>query len=196
MADGKRMRTVKLTVRTTQTKIYGDGAEQAEYVSPVPDATDDPFDGLPEPPEDIEDAVIRRIEEAERDEYEAESGTFEMVTSAVFSAENGEIAFSWEESEATGMEGTHTTVSFREDEPGSVAVARTGAVESVLVLEEGRRHVTAYETPVMPFEISVFTRRARNTVSPVTGKGEMFFDYIVEVRGMDASRTVLSIKSE
>lgn len=187
---------MKLTVRTTQTKIYGDGVEQTLYAPPVPDVTEDPFDDLPEIPEDIEDAVIRRIEEAEREGNEAEGGTFEMVTSAVFTAENGEIAFSWEESEATGMEGTQTTVSFREDEPGSVAVARTGAVESVFVLEEGRRHVTAYETPVMPFEISVFTRRARNTVSPVTGKGEMFFDYIVEVRGMDASRTVLSLKSE
>ena len=196
MADGKRMRTVKLTVRTTQTKIYGDGAGQEPYSPPVPDVTDDPFGGLPEFPEDIEDAVIRKIEEAEREGLEAEGGTFEMVTSAVFTAENGEISFSWEESEATGMEGTRTTVSFREDDPGSVAVARTGAVESVFVLEEGRRHVTAYETPVMPFEISVFTRRARNTVSPVTGKGEMFFDYIVEVRGMDAGRTVLSIKSE
>ena len=191
------MRAVKLTVRTTQTKIYGGEAyEPAVPDAPVPAGDDNPFDCTPEFPEDIEDAVIRRLEEAERAEYGAEGGTFEMVTSAMFTAEDGEISLSWEESEVTGMEGTRTVVSFREDEPGSVAVTRTGAVESVFVLEEGRRHVTAYETPIMPFEISVFTRRARNTVSPVTGKGEMFFDYIVEIRGMDASRTVLSIKSE
>ena len=67
MADGKRMRTVKLTVRTTQTKIYGDGAGQEPYSPPAPETADDPFGGQPEFPEDIEDAVIRKIEEAERE---------------------------------------------------------------------------------------------------------------------------------
>ena len=60
------MRTVKLTVRTTQTKIYGDGAGQEPYSPPAPETADDPFGGLPEFPEDIEDAVIRTIEEAAR----------------------------------------------------------------------------------------------------------------------------------
>ncbi|MBQ7474456.1 MAG: DUF1934 domain-containing protein [Clostridia bacterium] len=176
-------RTVKLTVRSSD----GYGAE------PPAAASDDPFDSFTYPIEDVEDAVLRRIDE---EEFAGESGEYEMTTTATFLAEDGEASFTYDEAFAAGDEKTKTRISFSAGDPGVVAVMRSGAVRSVLVFEEGKRHTSVYETGIVPFEVTTYARRVENAISPVTGRGSLYLDFIVTVKGMEPKRTVLTVFTE
>ena len=104
----------------------------------------------------------------------------------ILTEEDGRIEFSYEESEITGMEGSTTAISFSKDNPSLVSMVREGSVSTALVFEQGKRHRCAYNTPYMPFEISVHTRRVSNTLLE---NGVLELDYIIEIRGAKAERT-------
>lgn len=87
-----------------------------------------------------------------------------------------------------------TVVSFDVDDPLTVTVTRTGEVKSALVIEKGQRHICAYETPFMPFEVCVV---ARDVVNELTlSGGRLLLDYAVEIKGAAAtmSRVEITVK--
>ena len=96
------------------------------------------------------------------------------------------ITVSYEESEATGMQGSLTSLSFLKKEPSVVTMMRSGAVSATLVFEEGKRHHCIYKTPFMPFEVCVHTTKVVNAL--LVGN-TLELDYIVEIRGAKAERT-------
>ena len=69
---------------------------------------------------------------------------------------------------------------------GIVSMIREGAVSTVLVFEEGKRHHCIYNTPIMPFEVCVHTMKVENKL---VDEGWLDLDYIVEIRGAQAERT-------
>lgn len=101
------------------------------------------------------------------------------------------ISISYDESEATGMEGSTTTISFLKSEPHIVSMTRTGLVSATLVFEEGKRYHCIYKTPFMPFEICIRTIKVENLLML---SGTLSLDYIVEIRGAKAERTKFSCK--
>ncbi len=96
------------------------------------------------------------------------------------------ITISYEESEATGMQGSLTSLSFLKKEPSVVTMIRSGVVSATLVFEEGKRHHCIYKTPFMPFEVCVHTTKVVNAL--LVGN-TLELDYIVEIRGAKAERT-------
>ncbi len=101
------------------------------------------------------------------------------------------ISISYDESEATGMEGSNTTISFLKSDPLIVSMTRTGLVSATLVFEEGKRYHCIYKTPFMPFEICIRTVKVENLILTT---GTLSLDYIVEIRGAKAERTKFSCK--
>lgn len=101
------------------------------------------------------------------------------------------ISISYNESEATGMEGSLTTVTFLKSDPSVVSMIRSGLVSTTLVFEEGKRHHCMYKTPFMPFEVCIRTIKVDNTI---IGFGSLSLDYIVEIRGAKAERTRFSFQ--
>lgn len=108
----------------------------------------------------------------------------ELVTAGQLerSAE-GEITVSYQETELTGMEGTTTTVRINGPR---VTLLRVGAVNSQMVFEEGRRHLSMYETPYGALSVGIDTRRMKSTVGD--GGGELEIDYAVEVDNLLAGQ--------
>jgi len=104
---------------------------------------------------------------------------------------DGRIEIFYDESEVTGMEGSSTSISFDSSDKGIVTMIRTGGVSTAFVFEEGRRHHCVYKTPYMPFEICVNTLSVDNRIEE---NGELFIDYIIEIRGAKAERTKFSMK--
>ena len=100
--------------------------------------------------------------------------------------ENGRFEVSYKESEATGMEGATTSVSFAENQPEIVSMIRSGSVSTALVFEERKRHHCVYNTPYMPFEVCVHTLHVDNRL---LAEGILELDYVVEIRGAQAERT-------
>lgn len=137
----------------------------------------------------LDDADV--LELAEEDVQAAiEPDKIEIKTFGTLKTEDGRVEVSYEESEATGMEGSLTSVSFDTHDAGLVTMARTGVVSTVLVFERGKRHHCIYETPYMPFEICVNTLDVRNGISKA---GTLELDYVIEIRGAKAERTKFSM---
>ena len=57
---------------------------------------------------------------------------------------DGGIVLEYQETELTGMEGTTTRFTIRDD---TVLLTREGSVNSQMVFQRGRRHSSLYETP-------------------------------------------------
>ncbi len=132
---------------------------------------------------DIGDAVKEQIEAGE---LALEPTKMEFTTEGVLRTGDGRVTVSYGETELTGMDGATTNLSFAEQTPGLVTMLRGGSVTTSLVFEQDKRHVSIYETPFMPFEICILTMRVDNRL---LDDGEIFLDYVVEVKGAQAERT-------
>lgn len=127
------------------------------------------------------------------DEIEAslEPERMEIKTLGKLKMDGGRTEVSYEESEATGMEGSVTAISFDMTNAGIVTMIRTGMVSTALVFEKGKRHHCVYNTPYMPFELCVKTFEVKNSIAE---DGILELDYIIEIRGAKAERTKFSMR--
>ncbi len=115
-----------------------------------------------------------------------EPETIEINTLGRWTVQDGRTEIAYEETEATGMEGATTALSFQNDQSGVISMVREGAVSTVLVFEAGKRHHCVYQTPFMPFEVCVRTVKVENRLAE---DGYLTLDYIIEIRGAQAERT-------
>ena len=138
----------------------------------------------------MDEADVMELDESDI-QAEIEPDKIEIKTFGVFSIDGDRAEISYEESEATGMEGSITSLSFDMREVGLVTMARTGIVSTVLVFERGKRHHCIYQTPYMPFEICVNTLDVRNRIAEA---GTLELDYVIEIRGAKAERTKFMMK--
>ena len=112
----------------------------------------------------------------------------ELVTEGKLAVQDGALCLSYEESELTGMEGTTTVFQV---EPEKVTLLRLGSVQSEMVFEDGRRHMSLYSTPYGNMEIGVRARRLNSTLE-LTG-GRLEIDYDIEINHMLAGQSLFRI---
>lgn len=129
-----------------------------------------------------EENGVYKMEETTPNEPE----TIEINSLGTMQTKDGRVEIAYEETEATGMEGATTAVSFMTEQTGVVSMLRDGAVSTVLVFESGKRHHCIYQTPFMPFEVCVHTLKVENRL---LDEGYLNLDYIIEIRGARAERT-------
>jgi len=103
--------------------------------------------------------------------------TIELVTEGRLTrAGEGEYTLSYQESELTGLEGTLTTFQVERER---VTLLREGEVNSQMVFEEGRRHLSMYDTPYGALTIGINTRRLRASLGENGGNIEI--EYAIEI---------------
>ena len=78
-------------------------------------------------------------------ESEGEENAVELMTRGSFVQRGGSYYITYRETEATGYEGSTTTVKIAED-ARRVAMLRYGKAASPLIIEKGTRHLCHYET--------------------------------------------------
>ncbi len=101
------------------------------------------------------------------------------------------VAISYDETELTGMEGATSTITYRTDEPGLVTMLRTGLVKTAMTFRAHHRAICTYDTPYMPFQVCIHALAVDNCLDT---DGEMFLDYIIEIKGGRAERCSMQIK--
>ena len=113
-----------------------------------------------------------------RQSYEnVEDETIELVTEGLLAKEGeGAYTLSYQESELTGLEGTLTTFQIERDR---VTLLRVGEVNSQMVFEEGRRHLSMYDTPYGALSVGINTRKMRAELDARGGNIEI--DYAIEI---------------
>ena len=112
----------------------------------------------------------------------------ELVTEGVMARYGTSYTLSYQESELTGLEGTLTTIQVDGNE---VTLIRTGEFNSQMVFQEGRRHLSLYNTPYGAMTIGVHTRHLLAELSDQGGRLEV--DYSVEVDHTVAGRNIFHI---
>ena len=152
------------------------------------EATNDQFFGqmLGDEIDEFEDEELP-IEEEENEP----EGPIEMFSEGELYITDDRVIIAYDESELTGMEGSSTQVRFEKNAPELITMMRSGNVSTILVFEEGKRHICTYQTPYMPFEICVYTKKVKNNLLE---SGVIDLDYIVEIRGAQAERTQFKIE--
>ena len=110
----------------------------------------------------------------------------ELVTSGTLKRDSrGGYTVSYQETELTGLEGTTTRLHI---DGGKVTLLREGSINSQMVFEEGRRHLSMYETPYGALSIGVNTRRMRSTLGEAGGDLEI--DYAIEIDNLVAGQNM------
>ena len=135
----------------------------------------------------MEKAVVISVRGIQK--YEgAPPDVVELVTEGILARYGKSYTLSYQESELTGLEGTLTTIHIDGDE---VSLMRVGEFNSQMVFQEGRRHLSLYNTPYGAMTIGVHTRHLLAEISDQGGDLEV--DYSVEVDHTVAGRNVFHI---
>ena len=107
---------------------------------------------------------------------EREPDFIELISAGTLEQTEEGYTITYQESELTGLEGTTTVLQVSE---GQVTLLRQGEVNSVMVFEEGRQHVSVYETPAGTLAITINTRRLRSELDAQGGDIEI--QYTIDV---------------
>lgn len=119
-----------------------------------------------------------------------EGDTYTFCTTAGMKTECGVVTITYEENT-----GCTSEIIFDTGKPGMVTIHRTGGIMNTIVLEKGKRHISVYNTPIMPFETAVLAKKVDVNMTYEDG-GDIALDYLVELRGMDLQRTEMKIHVE
>ena len=112
----------------------------------------------------------------------------ELVTEGRLAREGDSYTLSYQESELTGLEGTLTTIQVDGEQ---VTLMRVGEFNSQLVFQEGRRHLSVYNTPYGAMSVGVHTRHLLAELNDQGGDIEV--DYEIEVDHAMAGRNIFRI---
>ena len=115
--------------------------------------------------------------------------TVELVTAGRLMKDKDGYTLSYQESEITGLEGTLTTIQVEGEQ---VTLMRMGEFNSQMVFQEGRRHLSMYNTPYGAMSVGVNTRHLLADLSDKGGDIEI--DYAIEIDHAIAGRSVFQIK--
>lgn len=96
---------------------------------------------------------------------------------------------SYDESELTGLAGTHTLVRVG---PDGVQVTRTGNYPSQLVFEQGRRHLSLYHTDYGDLSVCIDTQHIENTLTDDGGRIDV--RYLVGIDSMPPGMSRLKME--
>ena len=112
----------------------------------------------------------------------------ELVTAGRLARDGTGYTLSYQESELTGLDGTLTTIQVDGEQ---VTLMRVGEFNSQLVFQEGRRHLSMYNTPYGAMTIGVNTR---HLLAELTDQGgDIEVDYAIEVDHALAGRSIFRI---
>ncbi len=100
-----------------------------------------------------------------------------------FIDEYGDRVIAYEETEATGLEGSVTEIHVAPDE--TVSLIRTGFFQTHLIMKVGKKFFCNYETPFGEFTVGVSARQIQNHLTDEGGSLDLHYF-------ADANSTLLS----
>lgn len=119
-----------------------------------------------------------------------EDDVIELVTEGRLEREDeGHFTLNYQESEVTGLEGTLTTFQI---EPERITLMRLGGVNSEMVFELGRRHLSMYDTPYGALAMGVNTRELSAALDERGGRIRIVYD--IELDHALAGRNTFDIQ--
>ncbi len=100
----------------------------------------------------------------------------ELVTSGDFESENSLYYIEYDESEATGLEGCHTSIEIGTD---YLSIQRTGAMTTDMLYIEGKKTYSLYNTPYGQMMVGIYTKKLDIDIDD-TG-GDISIQYTIDL---------------
>jgi len=101
----------------------------------------------------------------------------ELITEGKFKKNNDGYTITYKESEATGYEGSTTTLTTQGN--AQVTMQRKGTTHSNLIIEKGKKHHCHYGTPYGDFMIGISTNDIKSKLDD--NGGDLYFKYVVDI---------------
>ncbi|MCQ2490335.1 MAG: DUF1934 domain-containing protein [Ruminococcus sp.] len=122
-----------------------------------------------------------------------EKNETELLTRASLSRAGSRDIISYEDTSATGFEGSVTTITV--DGSSSASIIRRGTANSVLSLEIGRKHYCQYGTPFGDMRIGVYTHAINNTIEK---DGRLYMKYTLDLNSsyLSDNEIIMNIKNQ
>ena len=124
----------------------------------------------------MEKDVIISIRGLQNLAHSGEEDRFELITAGRLRRCDGAYTLEYDETDLTGMKGTKTAFEIA---PERIILMRTGDINSQMVFEQGRRHLSLYELAEGSLSVGVSTRRLRVDIGD--DGGELEFHYGLEI---------------
>ncbi|MDD6800280.1 MAG: DUF1934 domain-containing protein [Firmicutes bacterium] len=103
------------------------------------------------------------------------------------------ISVTYSERKDMGFDNVNTTLSFEKSRPHVVTMVRTGSMSSACRFDsKASRQIISYDTGVMPIQMAISTKSVDNRLTE--SGGQLFLDYIVEMRGIKTERNLFSME--
>ncbi len=102
-----------------------------------------------------------------------------------------EVRVCYIEDDGSGMDGVNTTVSYKLSSPDEITISRSGEVSTIMLFSRGKRTISVYQTPFMPFEVGIYASAIKNEI---IDSGVLEISYIVEIKGALAQKTELKME--
>jgi len=101
----------------------------------------------------------------------------ELITDARYKKTDDSVIISYDDTSATGFEGSVTTIEVKDD-CSYATVMRKGQANSLMCLEPAKKHFCQYETPFGSMQIGVFTHKIYNSLS---SEGIIHMKYTIDI---------------
>ena len=122
-------------------------------------------------------------------EQNGERDQVELMTRGSYVQRGGSYYITYKETEATGYQGSTTTVKVEGD--SKVSMLRFGTAPSQLVIEKGRRHVCHYDTGAGALSLGVAADYICSKLGPQGGS--VHFGYLLDMDTQSISRNLVEI---
>lgn len=117
----------------------------------------------------------------------------ELITEGTMLKKDNLVYLSYPESEFTGVKGCTTCLILSDD---SLHMQRIGDAENIgtqINFQEGTRYNGLYETPYGDIDMEVFTNELKSEFDS-DGKGEIFVDYRISLKGLSEGKSCMNIQ--
>ena len=138
----------------------------------------------------MEPNVLLTIEGRQWQDQEEEPQAIKLTTEGRLYRQDPAWYIVYEESEATGMEGTQTTMRVADD--GQVSLTRIGSHGMNLTFSAGNRHITRMETPYGDLDVEVYTSLVQSRISEAGGF--IHLGYSIDLNNRERMNTRLDVK--
>ncbi|MDE5946133.1 MAG: DUF1934 domain-containing protein [Oscillospiraceae bacterium] len=102
---------------------------------------------------------------------------------------NNVYTFKYDDTQATGFEGSTTTITVKGNDTASII--REGTANSALSLETNKKHFCHYGTPYGDFQIGVMTHFIKNNIEKA---GELALKYTLDINSSYISDNEIILK--
>lgn len=120
---------------------------------------------------------------------DGETSETELFTKAFYNRQKDTYTFRYEDTSATGFEGSVTTITV--DGNNLASITRTGTANSNIMLEKDKKHYCHYGTPYGDFQIGIMTKFIKNNIET---SGELALKYTLDLNSSHLSDNEIIIR--